>query len=437
MIKNFEVSNFKCHEGNNYFDLPGLTVVTGTNNSGKSSLLQSIYLLTQTKTKLYPYLASNDELKLGGFSDVLNKNLKNTSDLEFSFSYETTFLKKYDVEELYVNLTYSNPSKFSQIELSTFESNPILSRIEFEIKLPNLEPENINLKIIDSNDQNIMYQISGKNDNGYCKLNDIIPEPIIYSNIDQQDRHICSLGLDRIRSILKMIDSEYIKYIKAFRVDKYADDDTSKDNVGLSGEFTAEILHKYWDKTVDFIDMDGKSGEKFSRVFDFWIKKILGENFRIRSTSLDKDKFKIILKDLNSGNDYSLNQVGFGISQILPIMTMLLTSKKEEVILIENPEVHLHPQLQSLFVDLCVFVLENDRKIIIETHSEHIINRIRYKIKENNLLLPKVNILFFEKNKYQNIICSEIEITEGGRISHWPKNFFDQTYIDLLGLIDQ
>ena len=132
----------------------------------------------------------------------------------------------------------------------------------------------------------------------------------------------------------------------------------------------------------------------FSRVFDQWINKLLGDNYKIRSNSLDKDRFKITIQEIKSGNEFTLNQVGFGISQILPLITLLLTSKRDEIILIENPEVHLHPKLQSLFVDLCIFVLENGRKLVIETHSEHIINRLRYNVKRTPVLLEKLIFYF-------------------------------------------
>lgn len=438
MINHFEIKNFKCHEDNTHFPLPGITIVSGTNNSGKSSLLQSIFLITQAKGRTYPILASNDELRIGNFSDILNKNQPNSASIEFSFNFEINLLEKYEVEEFNVNLSYKNPSTFEKLSIPYFEFNPLLASIEIVLKRVNEEHEIYSFEILDERTKSILYKINSKYDNGYCKVEGIVPEPIIYSDIEENERVICSSHLDIIRSLLKLVSTENIKYMKAFRVDNYIDIPNNRGSeIGLSGQNTAQVIHKYRDTIVDFTFDGSEEVLSFSKVFNYWIEKLLGTNYKIRSNSIDKDKFKVTIYETKTEVEYSLNQVGFGISQILPLITLLLTSKKNEIILIENPEVHLHPRLQSLFVDLCIFVLENERKLVIETHSEHIINRLRFKIKENPELLNKINIMFFEKDDEGFVKYSDIEITKEGRLASWPKNFFDQTYNDLLGLIDQ
>lgn len=76
MIENFSVTNFKCYEDENFFELGDLNIISGTNNSGKSSLLQAIYLLSQNKTipsKRYTFLDTYTDLDLGTVKDILNK----------------------------------------------------------------------------------------------------------------------------------------------------------------------------------------------------------------------------------------------------------------------------------------------------------------------------------------------------------------------------
>ncbi|SBO15729.1 atpase aaa-type core [Trichococcus flocculiformis] len=430
MLTNVQIKNFKCYEDENTFDLNGITIVSGTNSSGKSSLLQAIYLLTQNKTSNYTYLALNSELNLGGFSDVLNKSKGNIESLELSFTYEKSLLENYNLDYLDVNLVYRNPNTFKNLPVKPFETNPILSKIEVYSLDADRQPHEYSIEIDDSKELEVKYHISSELDNGYCKLNGFVPEPIIF---EENMKKIVSDNLEKIITLLKMINNENIRYIKAFRNDNLdSANGISTGNLGLSGENTAKVISQNQSLTTD-LSIDGIN--KFSYIFDYWIKKLLGKEYKVISKMIDSNKYKIIITNTETNYEFSLDQIGFGVSQLLPVFTLLLTSKKNDVILIENPEVHLHPKLQSVFIDFCIFIFNNNRKLIIETHSEHIVNKLRINIKKDLIISNRVNILFFEQSNGQ-LRHSDIEIFEDGRIKSWPADFFDQTYYDLLGLIE-
>lgn len=433
MIKSFEIKDFKGYEGENHFDLNGITIVSGTNNSGKSSLLQAIYLTTQNKTISCPILALNEEVGLGGFSYILNKTASNYDTIEFSFSMDDEMIKETQFQYFNTRLVYKNALAYEKLDVFDLGDDPVLDQVVVEYELDDDRIYKLVLQLMDIK-SNYIYEVSGEKDNGYCYLNGIVPEPILYTDLAFQVKNICSDILDQVRKVLSGINKSNIHYIKAFRINDFTEKNQSNHrNIGVSGEFTAEIIELKWNQKMDFIDDQGFN-YTFSSLFDKWVQTLLGEEYKIRSKVLDKGKFKITVEEVSSGLEFDLSQVGFGISQVLPMLTMILTSKRNDMIIIENPEVHLHPKLQALFVDLCVFTLKQNRKLIIETHSEHIINRIRLNIKNDNSLLEKVNILFFEKIQ-GSIKYTDIEITADGKLDYWPKGFFDQSYHDLLGLI--
>lgn len=432
MIEKFEVKDFKCHEGLNTFYFPGITIISGANNSGKTSLMQSVYILTQNTNMDMPVLLLNSDMKLGTFSDILNKDKGNRDTIEFGVSFEKSLLESYGIEELSVNYIYKNPSCLKRWNYNY--GYPVLFGMDIEYKEAGCSTQFSVIRLDEDIEAGPYYSIKGDIENGYLRIIGIKPENIIYDEVHLDNRRLCSKQFECICKFIELIDKKNFKYLRAFRVDNF--DGAAAEcfgSVGIHGENTAEIISQMWDMDIDFKYEDNKS-MRFSDLFDVWIKRMLGNQYRIRSRRLDKSKYKVVVDEPEYGMEYEINQVGFGICQVLPILTMVLYSKRHDVLLIENPEIHLHPKLQAEIADLLIFALKNDRKIIVETHSEHIINRMRLRIKEDKSLKKRINIYFFEKHEdasgYQ-----EIEVDYDGRINYWPEEFFDQSYYDTLGLI--
>ena len=437
MLQGFEVKDFKCHEDYNEIKMPGLTVISGTNNSGKSSLLQAVYLLTQNKTNSHTTLVLNEELDLGGFPDILNKNKTSKESICFSVDFSKENLSTSGLEYLSVTFSYRNPVLFKHVSVGFGDVNPVLTGMEIQYKKPNRELQTLRLDIVDEK-EGTYYRVTGESDNGFCKMRGIVPDSVIYRDPEKKERTICSAEFETVRDYLSRLSRENIKYMKALRLPGFIDKSTAGDNyMGPAGEYTAEIIYKTWNNPIDFNKEDGDGQRfKFFELFDEWIKKLLGVDYRIRSTMKESKhgKYRVTVEEIERGLELNLNQVGIGISQLLPIIVLILTSKAHDILLIENPEVHLHPKLQALFTDLCLFAVENDRKLVVETHSEHVINRLRFRIKGSPQYLEKVSILFLDKLE-GDIQYTEIHIDKDGKIDFWPENFFDQGYKDLLGLV--
>jgi predicted ATPase len=137
-------------------------------------------------------------------------------------------------------------------------------------------------------------------------------------------------------------------------------------------------------------------------------------------------------------NSFRPKNVGFGISYVLPIILALLTSEKGKIIIIENPESHIHPRGQVELGKLISLAAQNGAQLFIETHSDHILNGIRVSVKGNTIDKSKVNIMYFdkitsEKEQYSNI--KQINIDKNGELSEYPKNFLDEWSNQLLKLL--
>ena len=130
--------------------------------------------------------------------------------------------------------------------------------------------------------------------------------------------------------------------------------------------------------------------------------------------------------------------VGYGLTNILPILTILLTAKKGSVFLLENPEANLHPRGQSALGKIICLAASNGVQIFLETHSDHIINGIRLAVYNGDISPELVNIQYFDMIDSEDGITANpqsLMIDKDGRIADWPEGFFDEWENTLMQLL--
>jgi predicted ATPase len=130
-----------------------------------------------------------------------------------------------------------------------------------------------------------------------------------------------------------------------------------------------------------------------------------------------------------------LPMLGTGISQVLPVLTLCLIARRGDLILLEQPELHLNPSMQQLLADFLLEIAKTDRQIIVETHSEYLVTRLRLKNLEGSEMSDLSKILFVEKDPVRGTEYREVVVNEFGEIQDWPKGFFDQASSDYKKLI--
>jgi predicted ATPase len=119
--------------------------------------------------------------------------------------------------------------------------------------------------------------------------------------------------------------------------------------------------------------------------------------------------------------------VGTGVSQVLPILVLGLLSQFDDTIVIEHPELHLHPRVQSRLADFFLFLALTGRQVLVETHSEYIINRLRHRMVApgGDEIRDSISLLF-SGTKAGVTEFEQVTVTEYGAIERWPPGFFDE-----------
>ena len=219
-------------------------------------------------------------------------------------------------------------------------------------------------------------------------------------------------------------------------------------SVGRSGEHTQELIFR--ETQV--------GSEVLLQQINIWLKK-LKMNCELEIVKLNVgDLYQINVKENNL--DVNIADVGFGLSQILPILTQsiyLHNKIKEEsktesrvnifgsirrkhktLLIIEQPEVHLNPKIQAQLADFFITLIKSDFLFFIETHSEHIISRLQRRVLDKTITNPKEVVIYYVNKTKENITnIEEISIKKNGNFSSWPQDFFQDDFDEAMELLKE
>ncbi len=244
---------------------------------------------------------------------------------------------------------------------------------------------------------------------------------------------------------LSLFTSDF-QFLSASRSSEYKSDDyevITQKQISLNegkGELLGHFLYEYG-KKIKVIDACLHDSDKSAFLLNqttAWEREIskgvnilpnkLGESYEIR--------YSFDISSFGPTDAFSSNNVGFGLSYSLPIIVAILSAQKDALIIIENPEAHLHPNGIAKLTELICLAAEAGIQIIIETHSDHVINGIlvqckRFEEREKGISKDHVSIYHFDRDEKEH--CTEakkINIEEGGRVRYTPRGFFDQFTLD-------
>jgi predicted ATPase len=388
MIQSIELRNFKSIK-RKYFPLRKLNLLLGLNGMGKSSFIQSLLLLRQS----YGDLFQKGELRLNGLPGGY-VNIGRVKDAKYQYN---------EKEDISFFLQFQNSDVIEMNFNEISESDTLKIQGDYR---------NIVNKFPVSTDSESLF--NGKVQ--YLNANRIPP----------QSGHIKSY-----RNVVELRD------------------------IGNYGEYTAHFIETFGDKNVEFdslIHEDSVTKDEVTGIdivnktlinqINLWMGEISpGVIIRTESGfSSDEVLLEYVYRQPNFGstNRFKPENVGFGISYALHVVTALLASRPGELIIIENPESHIHPRGQAELGRLIALTAQNDVQLIIETHSDHIINGVRVAIKENPALRDDAVIFYFDKTVTDTEQYSEImniEIDKNGELSDYPKNMMDEWSNQLLKLL--
>lgn len=235
--------------------------------------------------------------------------------------------------------------------------------------------------------------------------------------------------------------SDNFQYLNAERIGPRTTYSTSSydieklEQLGNKGEFAVHFLNVFGNskkiKHKTLIHPKTNTDNYISQV-EAWLGEI-SPGTKLNTTAVPGTEIVLLDYQFETGREFTNRfrpvNVGFGISYVMPVILSLLQATKNRMIIIENPEAHLHPRGQAEMGKLISLAASTGAQIIIETHSDHILNGIRVATKEKKIDHNDVQFLFFDKvtsefEQYTSI--TPIELDNQGELSNYPKNFMDE-----------
>ncbi|CAG0976943.1 hypothetical protein ANRL4_01624 [Anaerolineae bacterium] len=210
--------------------------------------------------------------------------------------------------------------------------------------------------------------------------------------------------------------------------------------LGMHGEHVATYLYTYGAREVELPSLyhpqwesaEGSSPQ-LRELVELWMNEISPGTRISLHTLAEVDAIRLSYSFQRTGfvtRDYRPTNVGFGISYTLPILVALLGSEPGALILLENPEAHLHPRGQVRIGELMARAAAAGIQVVVETHSDHVLNGIRVAVRQGIVTPDQVALHFFQRPEEDDgTIGVEVvtpEIDEDGRIDYWPEGFFDE-----------
>ncbi|MGE0374678.1 MAG: DUF3696 domain-containing protein [Planctomycetaceae bacterium] len=446
MIKSLSLTNFKSWQQIDQMRLAPITGLFGTNSSGKTSILQWLLLLKQTVTSSdrQQVLNLGDErnpVQLGTFKDIVFQH-KQPGHLSWTIDWSLPdTLEVLDPERRGEQLFRSDEMRFES-NVSDEDGRVFVESMGYffdghEFRYTKKET---------TKGKGKGYKLSVDDSCGFQfrrtpgRVWDL-PSPVkCYGFPDQVNSYFQNTGfLTDFQLAFEELFNRlyYLGPLREYPRRQYTWGGAQPADMGERGE-----------KVIDAILSSRQSGEKISRgqgkkrftveeYAAYWLKELgLISDFSIGRVAKGSNLYQVKVKKTQHSSEVLITDVGFGISQILPVIVLCYYVPEGSTVLLEQPEIHLHPSVQSGLADVFLDAMRT-RKIqfIIESHSEHLLRRWQRRIAENNDgVSPEEMALYFCNLDETASTLSELDIDDFGNIRNWPKDFFGDEFGEIAAM---
>ncbi|GAB4090293.1 AAA family ATPase [Hydrogenophaga soli] len=405
MFNQLRLTNFKAWKNTGPIALKPVTMLLGTNSSGKSTLIQSLLLLKQTVQSpdrtVHLNLGGdevNDLFNFGGFENVLNQAAQSPRQFSIGFDFQRDGSTR--VSEGQFDCTYGQTSSGS-VAIQALE----LRTAARSFRAIRRDKGAFSILV----DDDAQPRFKGRN---YTPERSIAFSADAIADLAQDGPLVEDLSLAIRRELESII---YLGPLRRKPERDYPWNKTKPGDVGIDGRSAIDAL-------LASALLKGEDQNHIVNGVSEWLKRMkVADSLEVRQQGRSNRYELIIHRD---GVACNLRDVGIGVSQVLPVLVVAHFAPAGSTIILEEPEIHLHPLAQSVLAEMFVSV-SRQRKVqfIVETHSEHLFRRMQTLMAKQKVNPDGVGMYFVERSR-QAAKLRALELDEYGRVKNWPPEFF-------------
>ena len=402
MITELSAQNFKSWKNTGKLQIAPLTGFFGANSSGKTSILQTLLMLKQTVERpadwngVIDFGDDNSLVNLGDFDESVHQHNLDLS-LDIAVSWNLPEKQKLDSIE-------TNSLSFSMVIVKKYGAAE-LTRLCYTAGGKDFE---------------IGWESSGyKFKSKYYSENADLFRCYGVANASGPLESFKRLK-DEFENLFHRVC--YLGPLREHPRSRYAWQGNHPKDVGQHGE---DMIPCVLSKRVQLYPIE----EHIPK----WLQRLdLIDSYSLSPISNSEKDYEFLVRKYKGGPEVRLTDVGFGVSQVLPVLVLCYYVPEGSILILEQPEAHLHPKVQSELADLLIEVVKNRKlQIILESHSEHLILRLMRRIAEEQISADDTAFYFCEMNEGTSEI-ERLNVDNYGNITNWPENFFGDATGDLI-----
>ena len=445
MLTSLHVKNFKAWKDTGPMRLAPLTVIFGTNSAGKSSLGHLMLALKQTvlSTDRKRALQLGDDkalIDLGTFVECLH-NHDRTQALEFELGWQLP--TRLEVKDPVSESRLTGDGLRLNVRMPTgARDQPVVDRLAYGLRDGGSEKLAVNFE----RDEKGTWHIESPD---YAFLRNQgrawpLDDPDKFYRISDQSRarfqNAEFLSDFALQTEAALNSVYYLGPLRDHPRRIYSWSGETPESVGQRGEFAvAAILAASSENRL--LNRGPKQRQlRFDAFVARWLRDMgIIESFAVKAVAQGRKEFEVLVKTHALSREVKISDVGFGVSQVLPALVQAFYCPPRSTVWMEQPEVHLHPQVQAELADVFVSAIqarehgkERHVQLIVESHSEHFLNRLQRRVAEGLVSSDDVAVYFCRRAG----AAAELEplrLNMFGEIENWPENFFGDEMADISG----